>query len=34
MTVVEGHGPADVSRVWRDMVDGRSRPDQGHVLAL
>jgi hypothetical protein len=34
MTVVEGHGPADVSRVWVDMVEGRGRPEQGHVLSL
>lgn len=34
MTVVEGRGPADVVRVWRELVDGRGRPDQGHVLGL
>jgi hypothetical protein len=33
MQVVEGQGPADIVRVWREIVDGRSRPDQGHVLA-
>ncbi|MCZ8101366.1 MAG: DUF2855 family protein [Burkholderiaceae bacterium] len=33
MTVVEGRGPADVVRVWRELVDGRGRPEQGHVLA-
>ena len=33
MTVVEGRGPGDVVRVWRELVDGRGRPEQGHVLA-
>ncbi len=33
MTVVEGRGPDDVVRVWRELVDGRGRPEQGHVLA-
>jgi hypothetical protein len=27
-------GPAAVARVWRDLVDGRSRPDEGHVPSL
>ena len=34
MTVVHGHGPTDVERVYRDMLDGRSRPDQGNMLSL
>jgi hypothetical protein len=34
MTVVEGRGPGDVVRVWRELVDGRGRPEQGNVLAL
>ena len=34
LTVVEHRGPATVARVWRDLVDGRSRPDEGHVLSL
>jgi hypothetical protein len=34
MKVVHGRGAEDVVRVWREMVDGRSRPDQGHVLGL
>jgi hypothetical protein len=33
MTVVEGRGPDEVVRVWRELVDGRHRPEQGHVLA-
>ncbi len=32
LTVVEGRGPDDVVRVWRELVDGRGRPEQGHVL--
>jgi hypothetical protein len=34
MTVVEGRGPDEVVRVWRELVDGRGRPDEGHVLAF
>jgi hypothetical protein len=34
MTVVEGRGPGEVVRVWRELVDGRGRPEQGNVLAL
>ena len=34
MTVVHGHGPAAVERVVKDMLDGRTRPDQGHMLSL
>ena len=34
MRVVAGNGAADVERVYRDMLDGRVRPDQGHVLSL
>ena len=34
MRVVAGNGPDDVERVYRDMLDGRVRPDQGHVLSL
>lgn len=34
MTVVHGHGPASVERVYEDMLDGRSRPDQGNMLSM
>jgi hypothetical protein len=34
MTVVEGRGAAEVMRIWRELVDGRGRPEQGNVLAL
>ncbi len=34
MTVVEGRGPAAVERVYREMLEGRARPDQGHMLSL
>lgn len=34
MTVVHGHGPAIVERVYEDMLDGRSRPDQGNMLSM
>jgi hypothetical protein len=34
MTVVQGNGPEAVERVYQDMVEGRSRPDQGNILSL
>lgn len=34
MRVVEGRGRADVERVYRDMVAGKAKPEEGHVLAL
>lgn len=32
--IVRGHGPEAVERVYRQMVDGRATPDEGHVLSL
>jgi hypothetical protein len=32
--VVRGRGPAAVERVYLDMLEGRTRPDEGHVLSL
>ena len=34
MTVIHGRGPAAVERVYLDMLEGRSRPDQGNMLTL
>jgi hypothetical protein len=34
MTVEEGAGPGAVAATWRDLVDGRGRPQVGHVLSL
>jgi hypothetical protein len=34
LRVVRGHGPAAVEQVYRDTLDGRTRPDEGHVLSL
>jgi hypothetical protein len=34
MKIVQGHGRADVERVYRDMVAGKARPEEGHVLSL
>jgi hypothetical protein len=34
LTIVEGRGPNDVRRVYLDTLDGRVRPDQGHMLSL
>jgi hypothetical protein len=31
--VVAGAGPADVARVYQDVLGGRARPDEGHVLS-
>ncbi|MGH7897257.1 MAG: DUF2855 family protein, partial [Candidatus Binatia bacterium] len=32
--IVHGHGPADVERVYRETLEGRARPDEGHILSL
>lgn len=34
MTVNHGHGPEAVERVYKDMLEGRMRPDQGNMLSL
>jgi hypothetical protein len=34
LRVVHGHGPDAVERVYRDAVEGRTRPADGHVLSL
>jgi hypothetical protein len=34
MRVVHGRGAADVERVYLEMLDGRSKPEEGHVLSL
>ena len=34
MKVVRGTGAAEVERVYRAMIDGRARPDEGHILSL
>jgi hypothetical protein len=34
MTVHHGRGSAAVTRVYEDMLSGRARPDQGHILSL
>ena len=34
MRVVAGRGPVKVERVYGDMLAGRVRPDEGHVLTL
>lgn len=34
MTVSYGEGPDAVERVYRDMLEGRMRPDQGNMLSL
>jgi len=33
-TVVEGHGPEQVERVYREMLAGRSTPDRGCILSV
>jgi hypothetical protein len=32
--VVRGYGPEAVQRVYADTLEGRTRPEQGHVLSL
>jgi hypothetical protein len=34
LEVVRGRGPATVERTWREVVEGRARPEQGHVLSM
>jgi len=34
LTVVRSSGPADVERVYRDMLQGRTKPSEGHVLSM
>lgn len=34
MKVVRGKGAADIERVYLDMLDGRAKPDEGHILSL
>ena len=34
MRAVEARGPEAVERVYRDMLDGRAKPDEGHILSL
>jgi hypothetical protein len=34
LRVVHGVGPADVERVYRDTLEGRVEPREGHVLSL
>jgi Protein of unknown function (DUF2855) len=34
LRVVDGRGPREVERVYRDLLEGRARPQDGHVLSL
>lgn len=34
LTVVRGRGPQAVEQVYRELIDGRSDPQQGHLLSL
>ena len=34
LRIVRGRGRADLERVWGDLVDGRVRPEEGHILSL
>jgi hypothetical protein len=34
MKVVRGKGAAEVERVYLAMLDGRAKPDEGHILSL
>lgn len=34
MRVIHGRGPDAVEQVYLDMLDGKARPDEGHILTL
>ncbi len=34
LRVVRGHGAGTVERVYHEVLEGRARPDEGHVLSL
>ena len=34
LSVVRGYGQAEVERVYRDTLEGRAKPSEGHVLSL
>lgn len=34
MKIVKGSGRAEVERVYREMLDGKAKPEQGHILSL
>ncbi len=34
LRVVEGHGPAAVEKVYRNMVDGKVDPAEGHMITM
>jgi len=34
LELVEGHGPEAVAHAYVEVLEGRARPDQGHVLSL
>jgi NADPH:quinone reductase-like Zn-dependent oxidoreductase len=34
LEVVRGRGAADVERVYREVLEGRAKPSEGHVLSL
>lgn len=34
ISVVRGHGPREVEQVYRELLDGRTNPQQGHLLSL
>jgi hypothetical protein len=34
LQVVHGHGREDVERVYRQLLEGKARPEEGHILSL
>ena len=34
ITITAGHGPEAVERVYRDLLDGKARPDDGSVVSM
>ncbi|MCI0749694.1 MAG: DUF2855 family protein [Nevskiales bacterium] len=34
LKVIEGHGPAAIEAAYREVLEGKSRPELGHILSL
>lgn len=34
LRIVRGRGPAEVERVYREVVDGLAKPEEGHILSM
>jgi hypothetical protein len=34
MKIVRGNGKDDVARIYHAIVDGKAKPEEGHILSL